>query len=111
MVMTILGRDERNKVKMLTQEVIEPRRPGLRANYQVTKLILRPTPIPLARVTGITLSLRPNGAKPSGWSYVSVEWVKLSPIQATHNAPLFFCHLDHSLHYGTSSLLHRCPTT
>lgn len=118
-VLSIVAENAHPKsVQVITQEMLSPI-DGLRAHYRVSKLVLRPRPLPLAHITAVYLSYQPNveyqqlevpgRPKPLWTASVSVPWVKLSPIQVVNNRPIFFCHLPHRLQDGQSNLLKLCP--
>ena len=67
---------------------------GLRTNFRATKLMIRQTALPLSKIVGIYISYHSNDMNKLlssyGGQYISVPWVKLSPI-IMNTVPLFFC--------------------
>lgn len=112
-------RYQKSTVKVVGHELMKPPIHGLRSHYQINKLVLRPHSLPLSQLTAIYLSYegseldqyRLQSRHPSWSSFVTIPWVKLSPIHVLQNEPIYFCHLQHTLQMGRTNLLKRCNST
>lgn len=112
---------QESTVKVVGHELMQPPVHGLHSHYQVNKLVLRPHSLPLSQLTAIYLSYQANeqldnnhfqARHPPAWSsFVTIPWVKLSPIHVLNNEPIYFCHLQHNIQMGRTNLLKRCNST
>ncbi|KAJ6216234.1 hypothetical protein RDWZM_007391 [Blomia tropicalis] len=114
-VVTMVSAKERT-LRPITQELVSPNSAGIRSNYMLTKLILRPHSLPLSRISALYLSFNPH-EKDKLWkntvklpTMLPVLWVKLSPIHVLNNSPIFFCNFKLSLNLDKSIQLKRCDS-